>query len=356
MAIEYIFPKSPDPLLKTGIDTSSARIGHLNKLVDQVNASSQFNFYCNRDISKSSLYVSSRQIVSKLDNQNGIQKFHSDTYTILSVYSGFESNDSFIFSEDSNVVEVSLQNQNSLATGVTLKFFNSDFDSKNILPVFNLRGIDYMNIESLYAQYIDVSDPRSGLSTHPVFNAFNLLSVEDSIVISGFDEFNCPNLEEIKGKFSTGFRITSTIYSTSVNLLKLKRTPAIFMVYVDAPVGFTLNLPSIEYTRSIVLINVNNLQTFNFSSPNGLKGLPSIENSSNFDCALENLNSISATSIDNIILRIKEMFQNAVGILPSSSFNITVANCNSYSPSIAAREALDYLIALPGANINVQGY
>lgn len=356
MPLNYIFPQSPDPLLKTGIDTSSARIGHLNNLVDQVNSLSQFKFYCNRDISKSSLYLSSRQIVSKVDNQNGIQKFQTDAYTVVSIYSGFESNDSFIFSEDSNVVELGLQNQNSLVTGVTLKFFNSDFDSKNILPVFNLRGIDYMNIESSYAQSINIEDSRSGLSIHPVFNAPNLVSVEDSVVISGVGEFNCPNLEEIKGLYSTGFRIGGTIYSTSINLLKLKRTPAIFMIYVDAPIGFTLNLPSIEYTRAIVLINVNNLQTFNFSSPNGLKGLHSIENSSNFDCTLENLNSISATSIDNIILRIKEMFQNAVGVLPSGSFNIVVSNCNSYSPSVAAREALDYLITLPGANVNVQGY
>jgi len=353
MAVNYIFPKSPDPLLKTDIDTATVRIGHLNNLVDQVNSSDQVNFYCNRDIPESFMSSSPTPVVRKKSNVDGFHSLIVDSYRSFSIYNGFQSNDFFIFGDDSNIVSLQLSNSQNSITGIQLNYSNSILDLNRIRPEFNLRGIDLINVDVLYAGSIYVEDYRSGVTNRPILNFPNLINTRNQISLANIAEFNCPKLEEIV--LSDTFRLQNGYYSSTLNFPSLKKIWRISLLGVSEGELFSVNLPSLEYITNFEARYSSKISSINFTStPFTLKGMFSTsDNYSQFE--FDNLSNISAASLDNLIIQLNYMFGFPQGHIPNS-FSLTINNCNSYSPSVQAREVLDALVTYPGITINVQGY
>jgi hypothetical protein len=351
MAINYIFPESPDPLLKTGIDTSSARIGHLNNLVDQVNAISQLKFYSSVDLASSNVAVTPNTYLSKVLSVNGVQSFLSETYYTVTIYSGLQSNMLFVFGDGDNISGITIGNNSNSVTGIQVKYSNTLFDEKLIRPGFYLVGIDSVDINSLNAFRLQFADNRSGIlpENRPVLNAPNLVSVINGLILQNIKSASLPNLESVTG---SNINLGTAYHSGAFSLPKLKTTE--YFISEGCVSLTTIDLPVLEYISMFRLDGLVDLTQINFSYLNGLKGKVANSFAPNM-IYLANLTNITHLSIDNIIIRYKEMFENAVGILPSN-FSIEVTNCNSYVPSVAAEAALDYLITLPGASINVQGY
>lgn len=349
MPLNYIFPQSPDPLLKTGIDTSSARIGHLNNIVDQVNNSDSVFLYCSSPIPETNLYFLGQVYIPiKKTDLNGHHEILVGKFWDFSVYNTpgttawLKNNDLFIIENESNIAQINITNNDLNVTGLKVNL-NIDTDKTG----FPFKNIYFYGIREVNAN--NIKDVRSSFQVYGHSGESTILNAENLETVSGFrasyiSSYNVPGLRIINDGFNLENSQVSSLTYNSIKYFNEFRLANVTLT--------TLSLTGIINFTRFYLEDCSQLQRLYFSQSGQLLG----KNSGGGSLTIRfiNLPQILAADIDNLFIYLDQASSNPGGTGFDQGY-IEVSNCGAYTPSTQARAALDSLLA-NGVAINVQGY